>query len=453
MTASIDPSIFDPPAEFLGITEALEEAGHQAWAVGGALRDALYARLTGVEVWPRSDWDVATSARPPAVLELFRRTVELGVEHGTVGVLTPGGNVVEVTTFRRDVETDGRHAVVTYADSIDEDLSRRDFTVNAIAWRPSTGDVRDLFGGEDDLRDGVLRAVGHPADRFREDYLRVLRGLRFAGRFDLEIEPETREALEDAAGGLGGLSAERIREELSKVLADRTPSTALDLYAQCGVLRAWMPELEALARDRTAWREHLETVDEVSWRRPLLRLARLLTPLAAEGDQGAGIADALLERLRFSNAERRRVTRLVRGFLPFVGPLDSAAGIRGWLSDVGDVWRDLFRMHIAGARAARDGRRRDYVVASWRRVHEIVLEHPPLALGDLEIDGQDVLGLGVSAGPIVGLLLEELLEQVLEDPDRNDRETLLSEARRLVEIGALAGQPGPLAGRDRERGS
>lgn len=207
-----------------------------------------------------------------------------------------------------------------------------------------------------------------------------------------------------------------------------------------------MPEIAGLAEDRPAWRQHLATVDEVGGPRPILRLARLLAPVAEDGDARAEIADRLLERLRFSNAERRRVSRLARAFLPFVGPMDSAASIRAWLSDVGDAWRDLVRLHIAGSRAARETRQRDYMVAAWRRIHGVVLDGPPLALADLRIDGADVLRLGVAPGPIVGLLLEELLEQVLEDPDRNDRETLLSEAKRLVEIGALAGQTGPPGG-------
>lgn len=445
MSAPIDPSIFDPPDEYLTVIRAIEEAGHEAWAVGGALRDCLYRQMTGVESGARSDWDIATSARPEEILERFRRTVPLGIEHGTVGVLTPAGTVVEVTTFRRDIETDGRHAVVTYAETIDEDVARRDFTINAIAWRPETDEVRDPFDGRGDLEQGILRAVGEASERFREDYLRVLRGLRFAGRFDLEIEADTRAALVEAVAGLERLSAERVREELMKVLADDVPSTALDLYAECGALGAWMRELEGLAGDRAGWRTHLATVDAIRSHRPLLRLARLLSPVAEDPDERAETADTLMTRLRFSNAEARDVARLVRGFLPFVSPMDSAAATRSWLSRVGDAWRDLFRLHIGGARAAWDERRRGWVVAVWRRVHGIVLEAPPLALSDLAIDGSDVLELGVPSGPIVGLLLEELLEQVLEDPDRNEREPLLAEAARLVEIGALAG-PRPEGG-------
>ncbi|MDX1395076.1 MAG: hypothetical protein R3195_11820, partial [Gemmatimonadota bacterium] len=320
---------------------------------------------------------------------------------------------------------------------------------------------------------GVLRAVGEPADRFGEDYLRVLRGLRFAGRFDLEIEPATRQALIEATAGLPHLSAERIREELMKVLSrgrgprsspaaaptSGPPSTALDLYAECGVLDHWFPELVPIATDRATWREHLGTVDAIPEHRPLLRLARLLVPLGLRGEPeatgapGPGTSEdesvaRLMERLRFSNAERRAVGTLVALYLPFPSPLDSAAHIRAWLSAVDGRWRDLFRLHIGGARTSdRDWQR--VVAASFRTVHSEILARPPLAIRDLAIDGGDLLELGLEAGPLVGLMLEELLEQVLEDPDRNERDALVAEAERLIELGALAGSPGggdPAAG-------
>jgi tRNA nucleotidyltransferase (CCA-adding enzyme) len=441
MSSPIDLELLTPPSGFMAVLETLESAGYEAWAVGGALRDALERASVGVPapLDGGADWDVATDARPEQVIALFPRTIPLGVEHGTVGVLPGDGSVYETTTFRLDIETDGRHATVAFADSIDDDLSRRDFTINAMAWRPRTGEFHDPFHGAADLESGVLRAVGEPAARFAEDYLRVLRGLRFAGQFDLEIEPATRTAMVAAASQLSRLSAERVREELMKVLASRVPSTALDLYADCGALDPWFPEIGGLAQDRAGWRQHLGTVDAVSRERPLVRLARLLAPMSQDADRRAELADALLERLRFSNSDRKTVTRLVRGYLPFPSPLDSAAQLRSWLADTGDSWRDLFRLHVAGARASGDEQWKRVVAASFRSIHAEVLEHPPTRLADLEISGDDLLSLGVPSGPIIGLLLEELLEQVLEDPDRNERDTLKNEAERLIEIGALTG--------------
>ncbi len=407
----------------------------------------------GRRLAPRADWDAATRARPEDIVERFRRTVPVGIEHGTVGVIGRDGVLYEVTTFRRDVETFGRHARVTFADTVDEDLSRRDFTINAIAWRPRTDDIRDPFGGVDDLHAGMLRAVGLAEERFAEDYLRVLRALRFAGRFDLEIEPATRAALEEAVPGLPGLSAERVREELMKVLADPVPSTALDLYAAVGALDVWYPELGAVSRDRIAWTANLAAVDEVRPHRPRVRLARWLIPIGGDPETRRHRADALCDRLRFSTRDRRYVADLAAGFLPFVGPLDSDAQIRSWLAEVGDRWRDLFRLHIAGARAEDSEDARGYLLATWRQVHRVVAEHPPLRIGDLAVSGDDLLELGLARGPLVGLMLEELFEQVLEDPSRNDRETLVAEAARLIELGGLARVGRSGGGADDESGA
>ncbi|RMH16760.1 MAG: CCA tRNA nucleotidyltransferase, partial [Gemmatimonadetes bacterium] len=215
----------DPPGAVRWITETLEAAGFETWAVGGAVRDTLMGL-------PPGDWDLATRARPADVRRLFRRTVPIGVEHGTVGVLAGDGTLYELTTFRRDVETDGRHAVVAFADTLDEDLSRRDFTINAVAWHPLREEFHDPHGGREDIRRGVLRTVEEPERRFREDYLRILRGLRFAGRFGLDVDPATWEAMLEHRAGLAGLSAERVREELFKVLGDARASHALRLYGE-----------------------------------------------------------------------------------------------------------------------------------------------------------------------------------------------------------------------------
>jgi len=442
MSISLDFSGYRPPEGFLGVAERLESAGFEAWAVGGSIRDLCARSVAGEGYRAVSDWDLATNARPDDVMRIFRRTVPIGVEHGTVGVLS-GDELFEVTTFRRDVETDGRHATVVFSDDVDEDLARRDFTINAIAWRPSTNELRDPTGGVADLAAGVLRAVGVAADRFREDYLRVLRGFRFAGRFDLEVEGETEVAMSEAVAGLGRLSAERIREELMKVLADPVPSSALDLYAKSDALTYWYPELTEAAAEREAWLRALEAVDAVPKHRPDLRLVRWLVQIGAESDARGAAAQALTERLRFSNADRRATIDRVKKYLPFVGPLDSAAQQRRWLAETGDAWRDVFRLHAADARAVRSDQAKGYVVASWRAVHAERLSGSPLAIRDLAIDGDDVLEMGVVHGPIVGLLLEELLEQVLEDPAANEREGLLGEARRLIDLGSLAGAAPP----------
>ena len=189
MSAAVVPAI---PDEVREIAQTLEGAGFEAWCVGGALRDALLGH-------PHSDYDFATSATPAQVMALFRRTAPVGEKYGTVGVLDRHRVLHEVTTFRRDVTTDGRHAVVAYGVSLDEDLARRDFTINAIAYHPLREEWRDPFGGRDDLARGLIRAVGEPSERFREDYLRILRGVRFAARLGFTVEPATWEAAASAA--------------------------------------------------------------------------------------------------------------------------------------------------------------------------------------------------------------------------------------------------------------
>ena len=177
-----------PPPAVHWITKTLQKAGYNTWAVGGAVRDILSGYSAG-------DWDLTTQARPKEIQGLFKRTVPIGIEHGTVGVLASDGTLFEVTTFRKDIETDGRHATVTFADTIEEDLARRDFTINALAWHPLEQRLLDPFGGLHDLEVGILRTVGTPEKRFAEDYLRILRALRFAGRFYLTIEVSSWRAL------------------------------------------------------------------------------------------------------------------------------------------------------------------------------------------------------------------------------------------------------------------
>jgi tRNA nucleotidyltransferase/poly(A) polymerase len=331
----------------------------------------------------------------------------------------------EVTTFRRDVETDGRHAVVAFADSIEEDLGRRDFTINAVAWHPLREELLDPFGGAADLSSGILRTVGEPEDRFAEDYLRVLRGLRFAGRFGLEVEPPTWEALRAATPRLPDLSAERIRDELLKVLeADPMPSRALELYRRSGALRVLYPELEARSAS-PAWPGAVGTVDRLPRGRPLLRLAALLRGL----DVPARDTAALLVRLRLSNVKTDDTAHRAGAPLP-PGPDAPAAELRGWLATVGrEHWRAVLRLELARARVQGDPR---MVLALRRRLRDVLRSDPPLRVGELALDGRDLIRLGLRPGPRFGEILEALLEQVLEDPDRNRPDALRAEALRMV---------------------
>lgn len=440
----------NPPRAVREIARRLEDAGYETWAVGGAVRDAILGL-------PAGDWDLATRARPWEVRRLFRRTVPIGIEHGTVGVLI-GGALYEVTTFRRDVETFGRHATVEFADTIEEDLSRRDFTCNALAWHPLTGELRDPYLGLQDLQAGRLRTVGEPAERFAEDYLRVLRALRFAGHFELAIDPATWSALVAATPNLPRLSAERIREELWKIFT-KTPraSRALSLYAASGALAVLIPELdrtvgmgvESAGLPLDAWARSLLAVDALPTSRPLLRMAALLhavgMPAARTRDlrggwrytgheaQGARIAEEIMRRLRSSNADTARVKRLVAHQSDFFPPDAPPAGVRRWLRDIGvDLVYDLFRLRFALCRAGGGGAGSADLVARWRKMHRILLEHPVLDTSGLAIDGRDLKALGLEPGPRFGEILRALVDAVIEDPTLNTRESLLEWVRREV---------------------
>lgn len=442
------------PAVVRGIAARLEEAGFETWTVGGAIRDALLG------LPDRGDWDLATAAPPKQVRRLFRRTIPVGIEHGTVGVLDDEGVLHEVTTFRHDVKTTGRHAVVEFGASLEEDLARRDFTINAIAYHPLRDELRDPFAGQDDLRARRLRTVGDPRARFAEDYLRVLRALRFAGRFELVVDPGTWAAIEPALSGLPQLSGERVREELWKVLTS-TPraSRTLAMYASSGALAVLYPELAETiglrARDdepADAWTRALHAVDALPISRPVLRLAALLHPIGMPAARardlrgglrftghptpGARRAVEVMKRLRASNADTDRVRRLVQHQEDFFPPDSPESGIRRWLRDVGpDLVPDLLRLRIALERAdaAAAGRPiADDVVERVRAARRLLATRPPLSIGDLAIGGADLAELGISPGPRYGEILRGLLAEVIERPELNQREALMTRVRELT---------------------
>ncbi|HEU5170668.1 MAG TPA: CCA tRNA nucleotidyltransferase [Gemmatimonadales bacterium] len=400
------PARLEIPEDVLEIARRLDAAGHEVWCVGGAIRDAL-AGARGTAVEP-SDVDFATSATPEEVQRLFRRTVPVGVKHGTVGVLDRRRALHEVTTFRRDVTTDGRHAVVAYGVSLDEDLARRDFTINAIAYHPLRHEWRDPFGGADDLAHGVVRAVGDPAARFREDYLRILRALRFAARFEFRIDPATWEGARAAAPGLAQLSAERVRDEWFKGLESaRSVARLVELWQDVGAAAVWLPELGATGR-------YSEPEADRPPRDPLL-----LTVLfcAQPG--------TVLRRLRASNAEVARAEAMARG--PEAPADATPEAARRWLARVQGAADDLLALW-----RLRHGAEPPWasVVAGVRARGE------PTVRGDLALDGNDLVALGLPRGPRIGEILDRLLDRVLADPSLNTPERLAELVRTwLRELG------------------
>jgi tRNA nucleotidyltransferase (CCA-adding enzyme) len=373
------------------ILRKLEEAGHETWCVGGAIRDALLGNT-------QQDVDLATAAPPEVVRQLFRRTAPVGLAHGTVGVLEENGTLHEVTTFRRDVQTDGRHAIVEFGVSLDDDLARRDFTINAIAYHPLHRQWRDPFRGHDDLRRGVLRAVGEPAERFREDRLRILRALRFTARFALAIDPVTWAAAVDQAADTGHLSAERIRDEWVKGIGTaRSPEHLARLWRASGVAAVWLPELT----------DDPPAVALPARPDPVLVTALFCTPCAA-----------VWRRLKGSTAEIRRAEAIDRG--PAAPASGDPRDVRRWMAQVDMAADDLAMLaHWRGGDAT-----------TWPdEVERVRARGEATSRGALAVRGEDLLTADIPAGPEVGMTLQRLLDRVVDDPSLNTRDQLLALAR------------------------
>ena len=431
-----------PPSSIKEICRTLEAAGHEAWCVGGAVRDALLGIAT-------LDWDIATSALPEQVQKLFRRTVPVGIKFGTVGVLDRAGVLHEVTTFRHDVETDGRHAVVKFGASLDEDLARRDFTINAIAVHAETLVVRDPFHGRRDLEAGIVRCVGEAAERMREDRLRALRAIRFAGRFGFAIEPATWSAIRESAPHLGRLSMERVKQELEKVMEQvPRPSATLERYREAGIFGALVPALAAAPRERVRAIDHLGRPGLRG--RPDRRALRLAALFVQPGVVPGRDLERTLKALKYSNLEARATVALAQaagGLGTTVDPSLDGAPLRRVVATVGRLdlpalarllWAHaaaaaeadgVGAADAAGTAAAERRARRVRGIALYRRAMRMAW-HDPIALGDLAVDGDDLRAAGVGPGRVIGETLARLLEAVLDDPAQNTRERLLSLAVR-----------------------
>ncbi len=442
------------------VLRRLEGAGYQAVLVGGCVRDLILGR----EV---QDWDVATDALPERVRALFPRTVPTGIEHGTVTVVTKEGNV-EVTTFRvESAYSDYRHPdQVAFTRDLRQDLGRRDFTINAMAL-DLAGRLHDPFGGRHDLESRRLRAVGDPQARFREDPLRLMRLVRFAAELDFRPEEETMEAARRAAPLLRHISAERIRDELSRILLSERPDFGLQLCLELGLLKVFLPELEegvGVAQNvhhaYDVWTHALKATAAIPPRLEL-RLAALLHDVAKprclreeNGERhfynhelvGAAMVERILRRLKFDRRTIERVVHLVRHHMALHyqrGMTDAA--IRRLINRVGlENMDDLLALRRADREAS--GVKRGPVSRGTarllRRVEKVLAEDAAFGLGDLAVDGHDVMRIaGIEPGPEVGHILRRLLEAVLEDPKLNTRPALED---LILEIARERGLPGPV---------
>ncbi|WP_428261841.1 CCA tRNA nucleotidyltransferase, partial [Haliangium sp.] len=441
----------DVPAPVRVVCERLRGAGHEAVCVGGAVRDAMLGRAPG-------DWDVATSADPAEVQALFRKTIPTGIQHGTVTVMVraPGGGprmAVEVTTFRGEgAYTDGRHPdSVTFGVPLREDLARRDFVINAMAFDPVSEQVIDPFGGREDLAARRVRAVGDARRRFDEDGLRVMRAVRFCAQLDFELDPATEAAIPGALPVLARVSWERVRDELLKTLGGAAAAHGLELARSTGILGLILPELEAAPAGPEPGVDRAES--EPRWRAAcarvaatdgdaILRLAALLWALAEQPPAGAeehdhrAEIDPILRRFKLSNAERGRVASAVGLGVRWPDAQGDDVVLRRLLGQIGrERAGDLLALWRAEAQARPT---RDPALSQVRaRAERVLSAGDPLVVADLALTGGELIQLlGIRPGRIVGQVQAALLARVLAEPALNTSAGLAAVAPAvLAEIG------------------
>ncbi|MBD3161368.1 MAG: HDIG domain-containing protein [Candidatus Eisenbacteria bacterium] len=433
------------------LAERIAEAGGRAYLVGGSLRDLLVGGTA-------KDWDFATDLPPERIRALFPRSVDVGARFGTI-LVVDRTITYEVTTLREEgLYSDARHPdSVTFTASVESDLRRRDFTINAMAYDPIDRTIVDPHGGRRDLEAGIVRCVGRAEDRYREDALRMLRCVRIAGQLDFEIEEETYRALVRCAPMLDRIAKERIREELDRILVQPRPSIALERLFETGLLERFLPELAdcyGVGQNRfhafDVFYHSLHAIDQAPRENRVVRLAALFHDLGKvdtrreDGDAvtfynhqswSARKGDAILRRLRYPNEERERVVHLIRQHMFHYNEEWTDAAIRRFIRGVGpDHLADLFRMRRAdtlgnGLRRTAHSPEIDELA---ERIEEVMARENAFSVRDLAIDGHDLMTeLGMREGPAIGRILDSLLDEVLEDPERNERSALLRRAEEL----------------------
>ncbi len=424
------------------ILNILNKSGYESYIVGGAVRDYLLGLNP-------SDIDITTSATPKEVINLFSKTYPSGIKFGTVTVIIDGEDF-EVTTFRTDGEyLDGRRPeVVVFGESIEEDLSRRDFTINAMAMDVD-GKVIDLFGGKNDLQKGVIRAVGNPKERFSEDALRILRAFRFSARYGFSIEAETLNAIEETKKGLKLISAERIREEISKILlTDNVVPTFLAMH-ETGVLEIILPEIARMYGVEQNNPYHVYDVFthtmisvENAPKNLVLRLTMLLHDIGKSytkktingvdrfykhNIKSVEVAEIILNKLNFSNKIKNEVLELIELHDREIQPTPKA--VRRLLNQLQYTTLDNL---LAVKKADYKAQNLQYLNKKLNQLEEIkdiAQNETKITVKDLAVNGYDLMGLGLK-GKEIGDMLEYLLNLVLENPKLNNKETLLEFAKK-----------------------
>lgn len=432
------------PEQAKNIIKELNQAGFEAYVVGGCVRDSLLNKEP-------QDWDITTSAKPEQVKSLFLRTIDTGIEHGTVTVMMDKVGY-EVTTYREDGEyKDHRRPMgVTFTSSLKEDLKRRDFTINAMAYNDTEGLV-DLFGGKEDLKNGILRCVGEAKDRFNEDALRILRALRFSAQLNFELEEQTQEAMREKCGFLRDISAERIQVELTKLLVSAHPEKLLNGY-ELGITKVVLPEFDAMMQTPQQHPYHcfnvglhtMEVVKNID-PEPILRWAALLhdvaKPLCRTRDdkgidhfyghdaRGEKMAAEVIKRMKLDNHTLHAVCTLVRFHDQWFPLPVKKSAVKKKLNQIGaDLFLDLLKLNRADGlgQAPEKWKEKEEYLRQVREVFdEVIKEQECFSLKDLAVSGGDLIQAGIKPGKEMGDLLKYLLEIVIEHPEENEKEHLI----------------------------
>ncbi len=441
------------PENAARIIDRLHREGYEAYIVGGCVRDAILGKEP-------NDWDITTSARPDQVKQLFRRTIDTGIQHGTVTVMM-GNEGYEVTTYRIDGKYEGhrRPQNVSFTTSLAEDLLRRDFTINAMAYNDIEGLV-DLYDGIGDLKRGVIRAVGVAQHRFDEDALRILRAVRFAAQLDFEIDGQTRQAILKKREFLSEISAERIQVELTKLLVSKHPEKLIDAY-HLGITKVVFPEFDAMMEMPQHNPHHCYTVGEhtiktmqyiesdmgLRWAALLHDIGKIQTRTTDDkgtdhfyqhAKAGTALARNVLSRMRLDNHTIRRVLRIVEWHdYGMSGDINKPA-LRKAICKMGgiDYFSDILKMRYADTMAQSDFLREEKL-ARIRQMeqmyHEMISAADCMTIKQLKIDGNDLRRMGIAPGKEMGIILNQLLDDVLEEPEHNNVEYLMHKVEKLYD--------------------
>ena len=452
------------PAPIKEIARILNTEGFQCFLVGGAVRDSIMG-------FTPKEYDITTNAKPEEVQRIFKYTIPTGIKHGTILVILDDMHV-EITTFRSDGNySDGRHPdKVEYTASIEDDLPRRDLTINAMAYNILDGNLIDMFDGMKDIKNKIIRSVGNPYERFTEDGLRIMRAIRFATRLNFNIEKETFDAICHSTGMLTSIAYERIREEFNGILISDNPFRGIELLRKTGILALIMPELMqgfGVAQNRfhkyDVYYHILHTIQAVEPLETeeltlLVRLAALFHDIAKPMVQkkvskqeepvyynhevvGANVAKKVMRRLKYSNAEIDFVTLLVRQHMFYYQDEWTDGAVRRFMKAVGiENIKPLLKLREADRLGS--GNRKDKeskaIPKLLARIDKIIEEENAITVKDLKINGNDLMKeFNLKPGPIVGKILNYLLDLILDEPSLNDKEKLMEKTKLFLESNNL----------------